>query len=212
MEKNGADRYRGDFLKKKFKDLEVALQAREQAKAASTANTDRSVHGAASGSGTRPTIGTSTGVSGEYESPDKATSGGGNGTGNQRTEPAPSTKDAVLDKAATRAAINKAFNPAYIEPSEEPSDTPMTGTTPNPAPQQTKKRPNTATKDTGTAKQGTEATVSNPAKPTAKKVRKTLTPKSSSQPIQNGRKRKATVLKVAQTNGVADPEYIPLDD
>ena len=49
MEKNGAERYRPDFLKKKFKDLELALRARDQNKVVSTDNTPASVRRTVSG-------------------------------------------------------------------------------------------------------------------------------------------------------------------
>ena len=45
MEKNGAERYRSDFLQKKFTDLEIALRARGQAKAISVDNITVSSNG-----------------------------------------------------------------------------------------------------------------------------------------------------------------------
>ena len=51
MEENGAERYRPNFLQKKFKDLEIALKAREQAKAISIESSKQSLPRATSGTG-----------------------------------------------------------------------------------------------------------------------------------------------------------------
>ena len=212
MEKNGADRYRADFLKKKFKDLEVALQAREQAKAASTANTGRPVHGTVSGEGNRTNAGTSNAVSNRPHNAEGATNTaqlrGGLG-GNL-----PAGEKPILDRDAACAAINKAFNPAFAEA------IPTATTTASPTPHTSKKRPNTATKDVSnpaTAKASTQIPVSNPAKAKADTAKKTLTPKPSAGPSQKaneakgGSKQNVTVPKIPQSKA-ADADYVALDD
>lgn len=247
MEKNGAERYRSDFLQKKFTDLEIALRARGQAKAISVGSTtvscnencstNAALYAASNGSGN----GVANGIN----------SGAAHGFGNKTTQQAlgdnnagatPKTLHVTQNAAANRPAegwsagkIPTGRNPVVNRiviggsngiakgvpnarasartsggPPNKPSDTSITGITSNPAPVQSKKRPNSAMNDVpnaGSPKRGSRAPVSNSTPVKAENARKPLTGESKAEASQE-----ASGSKGGPNSKLVDADYVALDD
>lgn len=180
MEQNGAERYRPDFLRKKFKDLELALKAREQAKAISISSTRDDTYRAVAGNDKdstnvvvdRATVGPANENGTANRARNRAASvividevvpatqiGAATGTAGVGSARTMSTRQnsAVSGTAhgpASRPAIgathSRALDRAHSRIPKEPSDKLTTGATSYPAPKEAKKRTFTAMEDSNT--------------------------------------------------------------